>query len=59
MLSWPGRETEFRLGAGPFSWAARNLPGPVVILGSFCEKGLWAPCVIDSSISEERKFPRE
>ena len=33
--------------------------GPVVILGLFCEKGLWAPCVIDSSISEERKFPHE
>ena len=28
ILSWPGREAEFRLCAGPFSWAARNLPGP-------------------------------
>lgn len=59
ILSWPGREAESRLCAGPLSWAARSLPGPVVILGLFCEKGLWASCVIDSSISEERRFPHE
>ena len=58
VLNWPGQETESKVPAH-FLGQLEIFQGPVVILVLFCEGGLWAPCVIDSSIPEEGKFPHK